>query len=367
MQGDSGRNRPRLAHLTALIFGVLALPVLSPVAPARAQESSPATKPAEKLEKPEKASEAADGPEARLKRIFDGEQVPEALEDLLAMQARIREIAERVIPCTVGVRVGGSQGSGVIVSKDGYVMTAGHVVSRPGLDVTLLLHDGRRVKGKTLGANYGIDSGLIKISADEEWPFVEMGDSASLKRGQWCLSTGHPGGFQEGRSAPLRVGRVLRSSESAVSTDCTLVGGDSGGPLFDMEGRVIGIHSRIGAALTGNIHVPVGTYKETWDRLAKSEAWGRGGRSAGGPFVGVQRDPDSEAAKIAVVVEGSPAENAGIRVGDVIVALDDKEISTFQELVDEVRKHKPKDKVKIVVQRGEEKLDLELVIGTRQS
>ena len=81
----------------------------------------------------------------------------------------------------------------------------------------------------------------------------------------------------------------------------------------------------------------------------------------------LQRDPDSEAAKIAVVVKGSPAEKAGIEVGDVVVGFDDKEISTFQELVDEVLRHKPKDKVKIVVQRGEEKLSLELVIGTRQS
>ena len=282
-------------------------------------------------------------------------------------QARIREISARVIPCTVGVQVGGSQGSGVIVSKDGYVLTAGHVSGRPNREVFVLLHDGRRVKGKTLGANYGIDAGLIKISEDAEWPFVEMGDSASLKRGQWCLSTGHPGGYKKERSAPVRVGRVLRSSGSAISTDCTLVGGDSGGPLFDMEGRVIGIHSRIGASLTGNIHVPIGTYKETWERLAKSETWGRGRPSRGGPFVGDQSDPESEAAKIAVVVEGSPAEKAGIEVGDVVVGFDDKEISTFQELVNEVRKHKPKDKVKIVVQRGEEKLSLELVIGTRQS
>ncbi len=318
-------------------------------------------------EKLEKAPAAADGPKVRLKKIFDGEQFPEGLEDLLAMQARIREISARVIPCTVGVQVGGSQGSGVIVSKDGYVLTAGHVIGRPNRKVTLLLHDGRSVTGKTLGANYGIDAGLIKISEDAEWPFVEMGDSASLKRGQWCLSTGHPGGYKKERSAPVRVGRILRSSESAVSTDCTLVGGDSGGPLFDMEGRVIGIHSRIGASLTGNIHVPVGTYKETWERLAKSETWGRGGPSRGGPFVGVSRDPDSEAAKIAAVVKGSPAEKAGIEVGDVVVGFDDKEISTFQEFVDEVLRHKPKDKVKIVVQRGEEKLSLELVIGTRQS
>ena len=142
MPGDSGKDRPRLAHLAALIFGLLLVSTLSPVAHAWAQESSSDVKAAEKLEK---APAAADGPKVRLKKIFDGEQFPEGLEDLLAMQARIREISARVIPCTVGVQVGGSQGSGVIVSKDGYVLTAGHVIGRPNRKVTLLLHDGRSV------------------------------------------------------------------------------------------------------------------------------------------------------------------------------------------------------------------------------
>src|SRR5207249_1980480 len=106
-------------------------------------------------------------------------------------------------------------------------------------------------------------------------------------------------------------------------TDCTLVGGDSGGPLFDMQGRLIGIHSRISNSITANIHVPVDTYRDTWDRLAKAEVWGAGigGRaSADAGYLGVECDDSNpKACKITRVITGSPAEKAGLKVGDIVV------------------------------------------------
>src|SRR5205807_4246056 len=123
----------------------------------------------------------------------------------------------------------------------------------------------------------------------------------------WCVVTGHPGGFRPGRSPVVRVGRILElnltSPRAYLRTDCTLVGGDSGGPLFDMHGRVIGIHSRIGGSITANLHVPVDTYRETWDRLVKGERWGGGiGRpvrpTQGEPFFGFRLDPDNKACTI---------------------------------------------------------------------
>ena len=102
--------------------------------------------------------------------------------------------------------------------------------------------------------------------------------SAEMKKNDWCVVTGHPGGFKTGRSPVVRVGRILEINNSVaakyICTDCTLVGGDSGGPLFDMQGRVIGIHSQIRARITENVHVPVNTYRETFDRLAKGDVWG---------------------------------------------------------------------------------------------
>src|ERR1043166_8191567 len=135
---------------------------------------------------------------------------------------------------------------------------------------------------------------MVKIAdgKDTKYPFLEMGKSADLKVGQWVIAIGHPDGVRANRGPVVRVGRILVASQFVLQTDCTLVGGDSGGPLFDMEGRVIGIHSRIGGAkIIENMHVPIDTYREEWDRLAAGEEYGKGlGQlptvlSLGGPVV----------------------------------------------------------------------------------
>ena len=287
----------------------------------------------------------------------------EGRPDLKAMQQHVRKLAERVIPCTVGVQVGPAQGSGVIVSKDGFVLTAGHVVGQPGRDVSFILHDGRIVKGKTLGMNQGIDSGMMKITDEGEWPFVELGKSADLKQGQWCMATGHPGGYQRDRKPVVRLGRVLVLQQNVLFTDCALIGGDSGGPLFDMAGRVIGINSRIGQALTANMHVPVDAYHKSWDRLTRSEAWGY--PLGQGPFIGIEAEPDAENAKIAKVFDDSPAKKAGLAPGDVITKFDGKAVANIIELGRMVRGKSPGQKVKIELQRGEEALELTIEIGNR--
>src|SRR3954464_3764628 len=103
--------------------------------------------------------------------------VPETADDLRALQAEVKDVVARVAPAVVGLRVGGGQGSGVIISEDGFVLTAGHVSSAPDRDVIVLLPDGKSVHGKTLGINYGADSGLIKITVPppgggDKWPFA---------------------------------------------------------------------------------------------------------------------------------------------------------------------------------------------------
>ncbi|MEC9030856.1 MAG: trypsin-like peptidase domain-containing protein [Planctomycetota bacterium] len=183
----------------------------------------------------------------RLEKLLSGEP-PETIQDLKAMQERFRSLATKLVPCTVGLRVGGAQGSGVIISEDGYVLTAGHVSGQAGRTVTVILHNGKQLKGKTLGGDFELDAGLIKIEDKGEWSYAEMGKSKDLGRGQWCVSIGHPGGYRPERSAPVRVGRILDNRASGIRTDCMLVGGDSGGPLFDTQGKIIGINSRIGAS-----------------------------------------------------------------------------------------------------------------------
>jgi serine protease Do len=289
--------------------------------------------------------------------------VPENLEDLKAIQAQVKKVLEKVVPCTVGIRNGGGQGSGVIVSEDGYVLTAGHISNDPDKTVTIILPDGRKVKGKTLGANRDIDSGLIKITDKGKYPFVEKGKSADLKKGQWCLAVGHPGGYQNGRTPVVRLGRILDHTKFFIRTECTLVGGDSGGPLFDLNGRVIGIHSRIGGTITANIHVPIDTYEDTWEKLAKGEVWGNMFGKSSLAYLGIKADPVSKECRIISINPKSPAEKAGLKVDDVIVMLDGKKIASFEDLVRVLGRKKPGDRVDIEVVRDEELMSLRVTLG----
>jgi len=293
---------------------------------------------------------------------------PESVEDLKAIQAHVRKVIEKVTPAVVGVRIGGASGSGVIVSADGYVLTAGHVSGKPDRTAILILPDGREVKAKALGSNRTIDSGMFKITDEGKWPFAEMGKSAELKKGQWCITMGHPGGYRPGRRPPVRVGRILSASDSLIQTDCTLVGGDSGGPVFDMNGKVIGINSRIGPTITANIHVPVDTYHDTWARLTKGETWGSGfgsDRPADGPFLGVEIDFEAAGCRIAKIVENSAAEKAGLKADDVILEFNGAKLSEPTDLRIQMAKKKTGDKVTLKIQRDSKTLSVELTLGKR--
>jgi serine protease Do len=217
----------------------------------------------------------------KLPKVIEKNATPANVDDLKAMEEHVQKVLKKIIPSVVGVRVGPGQGSGVVINDDGYILTAGHVSGKPGQNCVIILPDGTQLKGKTLGQNKGIDSGMVKINEDDlkkhkaKIHHLDMGKSSELVRGQWVIGIGHPGGFRPNRTPVVRVGRILFASNFVIRTDCTLVGGDSGGPLFDMQGNVIGIHSRIGGFnITENMHVPVDTFRKEWDKLAKGDSYG---------------------------------------------------------------------------------------------
>jgi S1-C subfamily serine protease len=285
------------------------------------------------------------------------------------MQDHVRGLAKRLIKTTVAVQVGNAQGSGVIVSPGGYVLTAAHVIGRSNQEAVVVLYDGRRVPGTTLGTYRSLDAGLLKIDvpleSGESWPHAAMGDSSSVALGQWCLAMGHPGGIQENREPSLRLGRILTVDQnSALRTDCTLIGGDSGGPLFNMRGEVIGVNSRIGGSLTANLHVPVNVFRDSWDRLAEGDNWGH--IPGNQPFIGVQGEADSTDARISRVFANSPAEKAGIREGDLIIRFAGKPVGDFESLRRFVAEQEPGSKVDVVVRRGDRRLTIRLAVGRLQ-
>lgn len=291
---------------------------------------------------------------------------PESIADLRAIEQRVTQLAKRLIPCTVGIRIGRAQGSGVIVSRDGYILTAAHVIGQPGRKATVILADGRQVVAETLGLNRGIDAGLMKITEPGDWPFVEKGEMAGVDAGDWCLAVGHPNGYQNGREPVVRLGRVVMVRKAFIQTDCPLVGGDSGGPLFDMEGRVIGINSRIGTSTVWNFHVPIAAYTDDWDRLIKAESFGDSPEQ-GGAVLGVLGDDHytGRGAKVKQVLSGHAADKAGLHDGDIILEFDGRKLDDFEDLTLSVRRKSPGDEVTLSLLRDGKTVRKTVVLGGR--
>jgi serine protease Do len=323
----------------AAAFGDIASPIAGP---ARGAEASARGGPSEVFKKP----------------------TPQSISDLLAIERRVTKLVEALTRSTVAVGVGQAQGSGVIVSAEGHVLTAAHVAQAPGRAVKFILSDGRRVAGRTLGLNRDLDCGMLKITEPGPWPHVEIGNSNQVRPGDWCVAMGHPRGHQDGRAPVLRLGRVVAIRDSAIQTDCTLAAGDSGGPLFDMDGRVIGIHSRIGPATIWNLHVPASTYAGNWDRLLAAERWG-GLPVTGEPFLGVRGTSDSRGCRISDVIDETPAKAAGLRIGDVIVKIDAEKIASFDELFQFVKSKNAGDRVRLEILRGGETVHVSVVLASR--
>ena len=200
---------------------------------------------------------------------------PTEPEDLKLVQQKVKEVARKNMNLVVAVTDGIGYGSGVIVSEDGLVLTAGHVLLTGGTDFRVIFPDGREAKAEPWGRNLNVDAGMVRILEEGPWDHAEMGTLATLRKGDWCVCLGHSGGYELGRRPPVRAGRIIDFEPDQLVTDCVLIGGDSGGPLFDLEGRVVGIHSSIGGSIAENRHVSIATFRKHWDRMISGEKWGQ--------------------------------------------------------------------------------------------
>lgn len=200
-----------------------------------------------------------------------------SLAKLKGLQADVQAIPGRcayATVCIVGSANGKTaSGSGVVVSEDGIILTAAHVLDGLGDIATVFFPNCRSFPAKLLGSDFDRDAAMLQITKEGSYPHVELSDVRTPDANQWCVAMGHPGGFDPERSPVLRLGHVLVSGDF-ILTDCTVVGGDSGGPLFDTKGRLIGIHSSIGFGLNENRHVPVAVFRDSWDKLKAGERYG---------------------------------------------------------------------------------------------
>ena len=288
--------------------------------------------------------------------------VPRDVADLLAIQKQVGKLVGDLSKATVGLRIGNGAGSGVIVSADGYVLSAAHVTGAPNRRVNVLLADGRSLRGRTLGLDRGLDASVLKIEAKGPFPFRPLARPKDVRTGDWCLALGHPGGFQRNRPPVVRLGRVIRTESGFVQTDCTLVGGDSGGPLFDLSGNVIGIHSRIGAPTTWNFHVPIRAYTESWARFLDGVAFGRPSRGRQ-PVLGINGVDHARGCTVTAVNPNMPAAKAGVKTGDLIVKIDGKGFEGLDSLFEHVQSKKPGDKLKLSIQRNGKPVEITVTLA----
>ena len=239
------------------------------------------------------------------------------------------------------------------------------MIGAPDRLIQIRFPDGRVAAARTLGSDRSIDAGLAKLEGDGPWPFAPMADATSLKAGDWVVGLGHPGGFDEDRPVVARLGRVIRIRRNFVQSDCALVGGDSGGPLFNLRGQVVGVHSRIGKQARANFHVKVGDYKRHWDRLVRGERWEW---HTSPPLLGVWLDPDpaNRGMKIRKVQPGSPAAGAGVREDDVLLLIDEQACPDKQTVIEYLALLAPGDPVVLTLQRGDERLKLETRLESRE-
>ena len=273
-----------------------------------------------------------------------------ALQKLNQQIVRLSKEAQPATVCLVA-KNGRGAGSGVVVSQDGLILTAAHVTSSMPGEIIVIFPDGTRKEAVSLGADYDRDAAMVQLKEPGKYPFVEVGQSKDLKRNQWTVALGHSGGFDPMRKPPVRLGRVLRN-EKFIVTDTAVVGGDSGGPLFDAEGRVIGIHSNIGVSLMENRHVPIGVYHQQWKSLKEGEKSGERFNNApknvpspDQPVLGVQLADSDDGVRVTAVVPKSPAERAGLEPDDVIKKINGKLMKSTDELIALVKKMKAGDEV----------------------
>ena len=289
--------------------------------------------------------------------------------ELKGMEAKVKALVTKNTPSVValvGTKVPGS-GSGTIVTEDGLILTAGHV-TYGNETMTVVFPDGKQAKCKVLGADYNRDVGLAKIIEPGKYPVAEMGDSDKLVQTTIVIALGHPGGFDIRRPPPARIGRISQKNAGGfLVSDFTLIGGDSGGPLFDLEGKVVGIHSSISESLSYNRDAPVNAAKVSWEKMLEGKTWGKpptrpGEGRTGAAVLGAVFDAAAGSALVKEVQSRSPLAAAGVKAGDVILKLGGEEVATSQAVAAKLKKSKPGERLALVYRRGTDEKTTEVIL-----
>jgi putative serine protease PepD len=293
----------------------------------------------------------------------------------------INEIYDRAQSGVVHITTGGqidspfapddgtATGSGFVIDDDGHVVTNQHVVE--GFDrVTVRFADGQEVPARVVGTDASTDVALLDLERIPEGADpLELGSAESLEIGDLLVAIGSPFGLQGTVTAGIvsALDRELTAPDGftidgAIQTDAAVNPGNSGGPLLDGQGRVVGMNSQIATETGGNVGigyaVPIETVQEVVEAL-------EAGRTIERPYLGVRLTDADGGARLVEVVEGGPAADAGLQVGDVVVEVEGETIDSGGDLRSAIAEREPGDELELTVRRDGDTQDVTVELGTR--
>ena len=285
-------------------------------------------------------------------------------------------------------------GSGVIISKDGYIVTNNHVID--GADeISVKLNDNREFKGRVIGTDPSTDLALVKIEGDD-FPTIPVGDSEALKVREWVLAVGNPFNLNSTVTAGIvsakarSLGVYNNGIESFIQTDAAINQGNSGGALVNAKGELVGINSVLssptgayagyGFAIPTSIMTKVIADLKQYGTVQRALLGIRGG-SIGSSLMDDRQPIDNsgktladkakelgvvEGVWVSEIVENGSASGADIKVDDVIIGLDNKKVSNMADLQEAIAKHRPGDKVKVKLIRDKKEKTVEVTLKNEQ-
>ncbi len=275
----------------------------------------------------------------------------------------------------VSIRVGGGSGTGFVLDANGTIVTNAHVVGSSST-AQVRFDDGRRtVDGRVVGTDPSTDLAVIRVDPSDTGPLkaLTLADSGRVRVGDAAVAIGYPLGLDQTATSGIvsGLGRQIEapngfSIDEVIQTDAPINPGNSGGPLLDGRGRVIGVNSQIATAGGGNGNVGIGfavpsnTVREIVPRL-------QAGQSIDRPYLGVSTaaTPDGRGAQVGAVTAGGPAADAGLRTGDVLVAVDGERIAEPDDVSAAIADREPGDAVEVEIRRGGSEQTLSVELGTR--
>lgn len=266
------------------------------------------------------------------------------------------------------------EGSGFLISADGYILTNAHVVDR-AREVTVRMTDRREYRARVVGVDVRTDVAVLKIDADK-LPSVRIGDPGTLKAGEWVIAIGSPFGFENSVTAGI-VSATARSLEGDaytpfIQTDVAVNPGNSGGPLFNLRGEVVGINSQIYSRTGGyqgvSFAIPIDVAIHVKDQLVAGGKVERG--RIGVTIQDVNQAladsfglPRPRGALVSQVERGGPADKAGLKAGDVILTVDDRKIERSGELPAVIAGIKPGTEVMLAIWRNKSERRIRIKVG----